>query len=237
MALPTYVGITNYAANAYPGSISWVAGHAADDIGVLVVVTDGTTPTTPSGFSIIPNTSFNVSGNARTICYWKRATSGAESAVSIAGLGSPDGYLCSLVVIRGCPTASDPFNTTAGQTQSSQDPITYPSITTTKSDCFIILFGTNGRDIATNTAQFSTVTNGNLANITERRDYTSSNGTGLGYCVVTAERAVAANIGTTTQDISTADDGSIAVIMALESIDSVGSSSYSKGKLTGGGII
>lgn len=232
MALPTFHAITAATGNdpniALP-NMAWPAGHAANDIGIFFITSDFSnlvnTTATPSGFTLITNSRNNSdpSDGIWGAAFWKRATSGAEANVTFSQIAntSGTGWRASIMTIRGCPTSGDPFDITAVSNQSGNATVTFPSITTTVSDCLIILFASNGRDVTS--ANYGTWTNANLASLTERIDSQGNHGNGQGIGVATGGKATAGAIGTSTVGV-TADANQFAVTMAIKSADSIGGS-------------
>lgn len=207
MALPTVRAVG--AVDSTQGNITpAMPTHDTDDILVWVVHSTNRTFTTdpPTGLTAISDISAGLgttdaAGAVKLHIYWKRATSASESAVTFAGAngGAQVGRCMS---IQGCVTSGDPWDDTNYTEQASASTsLVFPEVTTTGIDRLIVLAAAFDRD-AGSTTNLPTLTNSNLASITERMDNLISTNAGGGIGCATADKASSGATGTTTGTIT-----------------------------------
>lgn len=181
--------------NVYPvtTAVAWPA-HATNDIGVLLVVSDGdqSDAATPSGWTAlsIDNTGA-VAGWPRMNAFYKVAASGAESSVTITGPTSKATAV--IITVRGASTVATLGATSRGTTTS----LTMTSGTTGGADRLIMGLVGVRRNVETD--PFTSWTNANLASLTDRGGgFENYFGTVLHTCFFTGEKATAGAVGSTT---------------------------------------
>lgn len=208
MALPTFqsVSVLFGSSNAL-STVAWPS-HQADDIGLLLVHTSSTQPATLSvaaGFVALPDnpqdTGGGVAGCSLSV-FWCRATSGAMGNPTIADSGNHQ--IAGIVVVRGCVTTGNPWDVTAGAIKATASTaMSIAAVTTTVTDCLLVLIAAHALDSKGGTDMWSSLTNASLANLTERLDASRDDGAGGGFLVATGEKAVAGATGTTTATLAT----------------------------------
>lgn len=227
MALPIYQALSTISGGLSSGStpnVAWPT-HVANDIGILFLVTDhaagADVTSVPSGFTEIGHSSYTTSSGAlQCKSYWKRATSSSEANVTFPSFPAGVGWRVCLLTFRGCVTTGDPIHKNNGQFNNNTN-VVMPSVTTTVSDCLIILYASTGRD-ASSAANYGGWTNANLTTITERVDSVGTDGGGAGFGIATGGKATAGVTGSSTVTTGSADP-QYGVTLALLSVDSIGS--------------
>lgn len=212
MAMPTYVGfinttVTNSITRAYP------AGHAADDIAFFIgqsqsdqATTNNTALPNDAGWTEVTLTNNKTTGSTLFVdagirLWWKKLTSSSmpNLALTNAGVGN---CWATVIVVRGLPTSGDPYNQIVCNfldTQSTS--VTFPTLTTTNPDCFIINY--HNSSFNSNTAQFGSFVNASQANVTSRLQTGSVIGHQVG--VFTGEKATAGSISAGTAVLTNAN--------------------------------
>jgi hypothetical protein len=194
MAAPTFVAAGSFQAaegNIAPGMPT---GHTTDDILVLCIeYSDLDTLATPSGWAHVTGSpSYDTSAGNKMAVFWKRHD-GSETAPTTSGINQfAAGRMFAL---RGCETSGNPWDAIANAFNSTVDTtLTYPTATTTVANTLVLLMRT-GYD-----CNNGAITNGALANITERSDDAGTTGLGWAYSVglVTGTKATAGAIGSST---------------------------------------
>ena len=208
MAIPTFVGESGRFGGVGNQTPSWPAGHQADDIGILWIETaNQAVPATPDGWNVVPDSpqGEGTGGDAaatRLTLFWRRATSGTESSPSTGDSG--DHQICGMAAFRGCITTGDPYDVTAGDTAAvATDAVSVPGDTTTVADCLITAWVAHSTDIGSS-VQVGSWANADLANVTERFDWSGANAGGGGVSMATGEKATAGAFGATTATLVTA---------------------------------
>jgi hypothetical protein len=201
MALPTFVqGSSFFATGATTCAIP--TGSTTDDIMLLAIETanQAISIVTPAGWVAVTGSPQGTGSGAtsdtcsRMSVFWKRHT-GSESSVTIPDSG--DHQIGGIMTYRGCPTSGDPWNAIASDIETTASTsITWPSVTTTVSDCLVVLITGTGQD--TTNVQVSGVTNGALANIQQRANAWVTTGGGGGVAIFDGEKATAGVVGNTT---------------------------------------
>jgi hypothetical protein len=139
---PGIVGI-GAAATAAAGTVApaWPAGHQAGDLGVLIVETANQAVATPSTWTAFPSGSqgtgtAGAAGASRIQVFYKYAASSSESAPTVANSGNHD--IGQIIAFRRVASGT-PYDVTAGAvTAAATNPLTLPSITTTKINDLIL---------------------------------------------------------------------------------------------------
>jgi len=192
MAAPTWVAAGTFVNNLSSGSLTpgLPAGYTTDDIFILFAVTnDGEVAPTPSGWNLLTFED-STSAGFRATMFWRRATA-SETAPTFTSPANGESAI--IHAFRGCQSVGNPFNVTAGSSEStSNTSVTFPSITTTVDECMVVLFG------AVFNATISGQTNANLTSLTERSD----NSTFLALNVTTGVKATLGATGTTSATAS-----------------------------------
>lgn len=207
MAAPTFVGFDQ------GGGLAGVnltpnASTAIDDILILCVETanEGIPAVTgQTGFVEVtgsPQTVGTPADAAATALqvFWKRCAVAGDTTTAVTSADPGNHHTATLVTIRGCPTTGDPWNVVAADTGASSTSVTWPSVTTTVSDCLILNIMGSGFD--SGTAQFSGQTNAALSGLAESVDFGTTAGNGGQITVVTGTKAVAGVVGTTTGSLA-----------------------------------
>jgi hypothetical protein len=208
VSTPTYVGKGNVGNGTGSVAPTWPAGHQADDIGILFVQSCNQTVTAPVGWTECPSSPQGVgtagaAGSTRLTAFYKRATSAAEAAPTVADSG--DHMRSYILVFRGCETSGSPFDTSAGDTEASAvTACSIPGGTTTVAECLIIAAVANGVDVLGNQTTAGGWTNADLTNIVRQLTSNTDVGNGGGMDAVVAEKATAGTFGVTTVTMNTA---------------------------------
>ena len=197
MAIPTVVAAGTVASGTGGVSPGVPAGYAADDIFLLFCETNGETVSTPSGWTIAPDSPVTDTGagTCRLSVFYRRATA-SESAPSIADPGNH--IIARILAIRGCVTSGSPFDVSEATPNAGDTPFSVAGVTTTVADCLIVVAVAETTD--STSAQFSGWTNAGLSSLTEWLDNFTTSGAGGGFGVVTGGKATAGATGDTTGD-------------------------------------
>jgi len=188
-----------------------IGTHATDDIIVVAAVNRGSDGpiTTPSGYTAFSGNPFetgSTSNDAQIACFWKRATSGSEAAISISdGAGAAQRTIAKAFAIQGCTTSGTPFVEFTGGSGNDSTPSAPGGATGGDTRLLLSMFALIGVDQDTSnlSAGFS---NGDLTNLTNQVEYNTSSNSGYGLYAATGERAVSGTIGATSGTWSTAGD-------------------------------
>jgi hypothetical protein len=191
--------------------VSWPVGHAANDIGILVIMqTRGAIGLTLSGpgagdwtqvaSSPQEDGTIGDATSVRLSVWWARASSGSMADVTVDDDGDQRGKI---FTIAGCVTSGNPVNVAAGNTTggSAATAVTIPGAVTTKTDCLILAIVANSADVAT--PETSNWANASLASFSEWDDENTASGGGGGFGVATGGLAAGGTYGATTADLVT----------------------------------
>lgn len=201
-ALPTWHAAGTAVSGVGDASPAWPVGHAEFDIGLLIVASNSgqaAALSVDAGFVQIPDSpqdSASTNGSRLTV-FANRASSGAMGAPTIT---DPGNHVHALIVtIRGCITTGNAWQDTAGDAIGADDTaISIPGGDTTGwANCLVVAITSHGADGQT-TPQISLWANADLANVTERVDAWTNQGSGSGLGVATGEKATAGAFGATT---------------------------------------
>jgi hypothetical protein len=128
-------------------TVAWPA-HLSGDVGFLVVESADEAVSTPSGWTACTGSPGTGSSLTRCSVFWRRATSAAESDVTVTDPG--DHALAVIVTARGAFAGGDPVNAGSGGTETFLDP-TYQAggVTSTADNCLIFTALATSRDDTT----------------------------------------------------------------------------------------
>lgn len=198
---PTYFSVGAQAAGTGTIVVSWPSGHVANDIGLMVIETDGagTTLTPPSGWAAVtgsPVVDVASSAGSKLQVWWRRATSSSEGGVAIADSG--DHQTARIYVFRGCRVTGNPWTAVATGTKAvASTTATVPAVTPTDTWDRIVLIVSRPDDDSSIT-HFSNITNANLEQLVIHAEAGSINGNGGGFVVGSGLMRDAVSTGTTT---------------------------------------
>ena len=190
-------------------SVPTMPTHQANDIIIVVAMTANQAfPSMPAGWGYAPsgNTpgigTAGAAGGVRLHILYTRATSAAQTAPDFGDSG--DVQYVRAMSVANVITTGDPWDATANyQPTTNTTSLIFPAITTTTANTLVVLAVAMDKDQA-NTASIGTVTNANLASITERMDQTVTTGTGGGVGCLTAANTATGNIGNSTHTFGAA---------------------------------
>jgi hypothetical protein len=138
----------------------------------------------------------------RLTVFWSRYN-GTQGAPTVSDSG--DHQQGRIVAIRGAATSGNPWDVTAGGTESTVDTSgAIPGATTTVANTLVVTAIATSLPDASSTANFSAWANANLTSVTERTDNASKAGNGGGLAVATGEKATAGAYGSTAVTCGTA---------------------------------
>ena len=198
MAMPTFQAAGTVTSGLTSISVPWPT-HQAGDIAILVVTNRTATTATPMGWNAVANGSLAWVGgiNNYTNVFWRRATSNAESNVSISTDGVT-GANAVIITYRGCAASGTPFSQSAGNTAGNAVSFSCPAVSTSTINSLIV----NILSVASGTVTISGWTNGTLSSLTERVNVGSpSSGNAIG--VADGGMASTGSTGATTGTLST----------------------------------
>ena len=191
----TYQSIGTQATTTSTAAVSWPVGQAIDDIGILIIESAGGTFTTPSGWNAVATST--ASGTQLNI-YWRRATSGAELAVSVTVPTGGDHLVARIATFRGCVPSGSPIFTSATSIKNfSSTSWSAPAITTTTASEFVV-WGVSRDTDNSSTTQFGSPVNANLVSPTEIGEGGTASGNGGGFTVGYGVKTTAGDTGVTT---------------------------------------
>ena len=141
------------------------------------------------------------SGSVALTVFWSRYN-GTQGAPTTSDSG--DHQIGRMIAIRGATTSGNPWDVTAGSSNStSSTSATIPGATTTVANTLVVVACATGLPNTTGTSNFSTWTNSNLSSLTERTDNTQAVGVGGGLGTATGGKATAGVYGNTTVTLAT----------------------------------
>lgn len=217
MALPTFTAQGAIARGTGAITPAIPASAVTGDIFLLFVETGGGTAgadpsiTDPAGgawtaigSSIHAGTTPETDPYTKLMVFWSRYN-GTQTDPSVSDTGNHQ--TARILGFRGVRAYGNPYNITSTDTEAASDTSgSVAGATTTVNDCLVVIAITSSADPAANgTAGFSSWTNADLANVTERSDMQSTTGTGGDLGVATGEKATAGAYGATT--VTLADAG------------------------------
>lgn len=207
-----YVAVTGDPVTASSGSglVNVIPEHRANDIIVIELGSNGTTPYgVPTGtggtwaqFTNSPQQDAGSGLNSRYQGFWIRA-SGTNSVGTgtIADIGGDGGKQSIPYVIRGCRTTGNPFEATAGATAATSTTVTCPAVTTLGTNRLIT--ATVSGQIDSVDAQITAWANANLTDLKEEFDTWTNTGTGFGLAMASGVMPTANDTGATTATAGT----------------------------------
>src|SRR6185503_19716636 len=201
------------------------AGTAVDDI-LVMVVESGVGSLTVSGWTEATNSPQSDATDATQLSvFWRRATGTDATTTSI-----PTNHAIGRIIgFTGCVTQGNPFNVTAGGTEATSDTSgSIPSATTTIADTMVVLAWCSTQDANSTNTEFSSLTNSNLASLTEQVDNGAADGAGGAIGAGTGTWATVGDYGTSTVTYANASRKGLwsgALIPAI-SIDAASNSGY-----------
>lgn len=160
--------------------------HAANDIGLLVVESGGWPIATPSGWTELVASPVNDGVNGGTTgtqlsVFWKRAASGAEAAPTVTFVS--DHIRAVIATIKGCTTAGNPIDHSAGSAAGADaTAVSFPATTTDTKDCIVLGILGSSREIASKD-EIDTWANSSLEGFSEWLDDWSVIGSGGGIAI------------------------------------------------------
>ncbi len=166
-----------------------------NDILVCVVETNNEAVTISGYTEAASSPASNAGTNpTRLTAFYKRAgPSESDPTTSDSG----DHQTGRVYAFRNCIASGDPFDVTGSTTGGVGTTLTIPSVTTTKDNTLIVLFGGTTRN-SLSTSTISGWTNAALTDLVAIDTLTSSDGTGGGYGTAIASKPSAGVIGSTT---------------------------------------
>jgi hypothetical protein len=211
----TVVGV-GVADNTTPWAPTVAGPVLTNDLIVALCEQVGAGPTpAATGYAHFTGSPVNVNTSTQLAVLWLRSPAGGETAVTITG---PSNHAATqTITLRGVRTTGNPWNVTpvSAMITTGITTATWPSVTTTVANCFMLFCIATGRDLAT-TANMGAMTGGTgLTNITERMDNWTGAGTGGGIGLHTADKAAAGATGAPTATMSSTDSMALMTI-ALE---------------------
>ncbi|MGE0547622.1 MAG: hypothetical protein AB7O24_04230 [Kofleriaceae bacterium] len=190
MTMPAYKSVA-FASGT--GDVSPSIGtHAAGDLILVFVATGAETVATPSGYSVLPQSSVIQSANVRGSVFYKFAVSGGETLT----VTDPGDHAMVVVVVYEDVDPVHPFEAVSWVLPNTALSVSSLSgVTTDVDDCMIVHGWFWASD---NVGPFITsATNSSLANINERADVGTTDGNGSGIAVIDGEFSAAGTIAPT----------------------------------------
>jgi len=205
-------------------NVAWTTGHVAGNFALFVLESSGADTahdiTNPTGVwnHITGSPLVDVATTAGSIfsVFHKFAESSAEVTPDVGDNG--DHQLGKIFTFGGV-NPNNPFNveTVSSTKTTASTTVTFPSITTTKDNCLIVLIASRPND-GNSTTFFSGYTNSNLTGLAEAGEAGGLLANGGGFAVAYGIKEVAGSTGTTTATLSSSITNCIFTI-ALEPID------------------
>ena len=170
-----------------------VACGEGDDVGGTLALTTAngfalvTGPTNP--LSVDNNNGAEADPEIDCAVWWKKAA-GADSAPVVTDSG--DHTTCAVHQFRGAKQSGNPWNVAASGNDGAANDTSavIPGATTTVVNTLVVLIqGTSNN--GTSTTNCGSVTNADLASITEQFDSSNTSGLGSGHCLITGTKATA----------------------------------------------
>lgn len=177
-------------------------GRVSGDLLILVCETANEVVSTPSGWTLVPDTPSDNGGTAAAIgsvrlTMFYKVSDGTETTVSIA---DPGNHIAAIGLVYRGQKASGFIGDTATTFNAAETAIDFPDITTTMDMSLIQFVAATDRDsTATNSFTGSTfVSNTIVAQPTEQVDNTTASGAGGGFGVFTGIKPTAGALGVAT---------------------------------------
>jgi len=207
---PTFVAAGAVASNAAAITPALPAGIASNDILLLCLETanqaisisnqNGGTWTEVTNSPQGTGTAAASSATRLTV-FWSRYN-GTQGAPTTSDSGNHQ--LGRIIAIRGVVTSGNPWDVTAGGTESTADTSgAIPGATTTVANTLVVAAIATALPDASGTANFSAWANSDLTSVAEQTDNTVTAGNGGGLGLATGGRATAGAYGNTTVTCAT----------------------------------
>lgn len=185
--------------DATPWAPAFPAGIVSGDILLWVGESvGGQNFTLPAGWAQVSTNGTPVSPvvqttNTQLTVFWRRYD-GTGSAPSVTG--PADHGVTRMIAIAGCPATGNPWNVVAvGVDTVSDNSATFPnSVSTTVTDCLVLLIGAWSDDFAV----AALPVNANLSSIAEHIDSQTATGNDGGIYLASGIKATTGTIGTST---------------------------------------
>lgn len=218
MAVPAFRAAGAIAAGAAAGITPLApAGLATNDIELLFCETanQAVTLTTANGFVEVTNLGTGTAGGAdgtRITVFWRRWDGAAGDPVTSA---PADHVIGRRTCYSGGITTGNPWDTFGTNAQAATTAGSVTGITTSVSDCLIVVAYTGALPDLTGTAEFSGQTNANLSSLLERTDNTRVSGNGGGLGASDGGMAIQGSTGATTYTSATSTEKTNFVIALM----------------------
>jgi len=210
-SMPTFVAAGAIASGTGAITPALPSGIAANDILLLFLETanqaisianqNGGTWAAVAGSPQGTGTAGGSSATELTV-FWSRYN-GTQGAPTTSDSGNHQQGR--ILAFRGCATSGNPWDVTAGGTDSGVTTSgSIPGATTTVGNCRVVAAIATSLPDASGTANFSAWANANLTSVTERTDNTVTAGNGGGLGTATGGKAGAGAYGSTTVTLATA---------------------------------
>lgn len=224
---PTYVGDGGPVSGTGPIIPALPSSLQNDDILLLFIETanDANIVVTPNGgnWLEVTNSPQHANGGSlvtstRLTVYWTRYDG---SQVDPTVEDSVNHQTAVILAFRGVVTSGDPWDVTSGAVETSADTSgSIPLATTTVDNTLVVLAISTSLPDANGSTNFSSWSNANLANLTERFDITSNAGNGGGIGIATGEKATAGATGATSVTVgSSASKGMMTIALKAPNIE------------------
>lgn len=231
MGMPVVVGVSAAAASGI-GDITpaFPTGYTAVDNDILLTTIEcenTDTITVPAGWATVTSQVVATGTPTKLTLIWKRAVAGDTAPTIVDTGGTNNHQIGRMLVVSGCKTTGNPWNTLAGTTETTADTtVSIPGLTTTAINCLVVAVFSTGRDSTTVNATAGA--NASLANFTEQMDNWTNAGLGGGFALFTGEKATAGVVSATTATVSTADFKAL-IAVALEGASEPDANRWNKG--------
>lgn len=205
---PTYIGSGASAESQTTATPGLPVGWQENDIFVMICESHVNEAVTCTGWAEIDDSPQQSSATRLTIL-WKRATS-SESAPTT---NDPGNHILAVIHgFRGCPTTGDPWNVTAGDSETSDTSIEIPGATTTVDNCKVLAVTTRESDAEdTWLATPGFFTNADLLALQTVYDWGTTEGSGGMMAAAVGEKVAAGAYADTTATTGGTTDARISI--------------------------
>jgi hypothetical protein len=226
--VPTYVGDGGQASGAGAISPALPGSLRANDILLLFVETANQASSIATQGDLtwteVTNSPQGANGGSlatstRLTVFWARYDGVATVGPTTNDSGNHQ--IGVIMAFRGVVTSGNPWDITSGGTETTSDTSgSIPTATTTVDNTLVVLAIATSVPDADGTAAFSSWTNANLANLTERFDVSRAINNGGALGIATGEKATAGATGTTAVTVSTsATKGMMTIALKAPNIE------------------
>jgi len=205
-AVPTIVNVgavANGTGTITPGMPTSVQ---TNDILLLFIETADQTITVSEGtetWTQITGSPVTGATGTRLTAFWARASQNSPTSPTTSDSGNHQ--LARMIAFRGVIEAGDPWDVVSASIENTSDAsVSFPSVTTTVADTFIVNALAGAGPDGNSTGNFSGWTNENLGSITERIDNRVNSGNGGLLGAATGIKTVAGSTGATTATLANA---------------------------------